>query len=123
MVSVDLLTFETLSFDEKEGGYRCQINETDYVIIGINDGKVSFLKKFWIENQGGEIAEDTAVYVLSYGDAYVGDLPPVENVIDGENEGVVNPTYPTNSDNGETDNGEEAPENDKVIIINNQYGY
>ena len=56
------------------------------------------------------------------------DRPGIGDIIIGGEENMDNnqtsdPSYTTSPDNNETDNGEETPENDKVIIINNQYGY
>lgn len=78
------MTFDTVVYDKDEGGYKYTISETDYVVIGINDGKVSFVKSVETVDNGDWYSRDTYIYVLTYGNANVGDLPPVENVGSGE---------------------------------------
>lgn len=81
------IAFEKTYFNDEIGGYVYDISETEYVVIGIAGGQVSYVLCYKAEDYGdGYIVEETQVYVLSYGDANVGELPPVENVTNGEEE-------------------------------------
>ncbi len=77
------MTFDTVVFNESEGGYQYIINETDYAVIGFKEGKISFLKrvgKGGIAGSDGNIIKGkiTRTFVLTYGNASVGELPFVQ---------------------------------------------
>ncbi len=116
------VTFASVYFNKSQGGYQYEIDDMNYIVIGFTDGQVSFIKSVATSVEDGVEIVNTQVFVLSYGDAYVGELPPVENVIDGEDKEAVNGSSGSlilpDGNNGE----EQYPENDKVII-NNQYAY
>ena len=84
MVGVDV-TYDSVYFDEEIGGYVYDISETAYVIIGFTDGQVAFIVSYKQEEVGiDSCMEEKLVFVLSYGDAVVGELPPVENVVEDD---------------------------------------
>ncbi len=84
IVGVDV-TYDSVYFDEENGGYVYEISEMAYVIIGFTDGQVSFIVSYTQEEYGiDSYAREKLVFVLSYGDAVVGELPPVENVVEDD---------------------------------------
>ena len=84
IVGVDV-TYDSVYFDEENGGYVYEISEMAYVIIGFTDGQVSFIVSYTQEEYGiDSYAREKLVFVLSYGDAVVDELPPVENMVEDD---------------------------------------
>ena len=100
------LAFENWTYDETMGGYSYKWNDTLTITVGIIDGKIGFLHTVSIGAGYQTAPIMIEKYLFSYGDATVGDLPPVQNA-GGNNENVSGGTADSNGTTnveGDTEN-------------------
>lgn len=70
------MTFETATYDAETKLYSYTTEDGETYRIGFADGKVAYHSYSYTENMGS-VMEMTEWYVFTYGNATVGDLPPV----------------------------------------------
>lgn len=72
----DEMTFETATFDAETGIYSYTTADGVTYSIGFANGKVVYHSYSYTEDMGS-VMETTETYVITYGNATVGQLPPV----------------------------------------------
>ena len=100
------LAFENWTYDETMGGYSYKWNATLTITVGIIDGKIGFLHTISTNAEYQTAPIMIEKYLFSYGNATVGQLPPVQNA-GGNNENVSGGTADSNGTTnveGDTEN-------------------
>lgn len=75
--------FSDWTYNAEQGCY-VHVEDTSSVTIYLKDGKVAVIALADIGVMGEMTMIETMIYTITYGGASVGELPPVENVTDGE---------------------------------------
>ncbi|MBQ9714617.1 MAG: hypothetical protein IJV83_04790, partial [Clostridia bacterium] len=78
------VNFSDWTYDAEQGCY-VYVEGMSSTTVYIADGKVAVIALADIGIMGETTFIETMIYTITYGGASVGELPPVENVTDGEN--------------------------------------
>ncbi|MBE5747450.1 MAG: hypothetical protein E7352_04690 [Clostridiales bacterium] len=105
--------FDNFYYDEAKRGYRYDMGTTSWV-VRIYNGMITAMELDFVEVlENGERRQQAQMFLFTYGDAIVGDLPPVQNVIGGDDVGG------SSNDNTETDEDDtivDYPVTDKPVV-------
>ena len=81
------MTFETATYNEDKGFYTYTTESGSTYSIGFANGVVAYFGYSYTEDMGS-VMEMSEWYVFTYGNASVGDLPPVNNAGSGSMDSV-----------------------------------
>lgn len=76
------IDFANVTYNETSDLYTYTISDSEQITIGFKDGKISSILSVYEEEEAGATVQYTDTLSFTYGNAQVGELPPIDGVGD-----------------------------------------